>query len=96
MPKRIDANQREIVAACRACGATVLILSNVGKGCPDLLIGYHGVNYLVEIKDGSKPPSQQKLTPAERLFFDSWRGKAFIIRTVNDAIRLLKGELDLC
>jgi hypothetical protein len=62
---RIDANQPAIVAAIRKMGATVLHLHTIGKGAPDILIGYQGKNALVELKDGAKPPSARKLTPDE-------------------------------
>lgn len=35
--KRIDENQPRIVANLRRIGATVQVLSMVGKGCPDIL-----------------------------------------------------------
>ena len=92
MPKRIDANQHEIVDTLRKGGATVLILSSLGKGAPDILIGHRGTNHLAEIKDGSKPKSQQKLTPPEAKFFETWRGNVLILRTMDDAIELLNQD----
>lgn len=87
--KRTDANQKEIVKTFRDMGASVLILSMVGKGCPDILVGYRGVNYLVEIKDGAKAPSAKKLTPAEQDFFFGWGGQVCIIESVSEAQLLL-------
>jgi len=85
-PKRIDSNQNDIVKILRKLGASVQILSNVGKGCPDLLIGLNGNNYLIEVKDGEKSPSQQKLTDCEQSFFYSWKGQACIINSMQSAI----------
>ncbi len=48
----VDRNQPEIVAALRAAGATVEYLHAVGGGCPDLLVGYRGANYVLEVKEG--------------------------------------------
>lgn len=62
---RVDANQAAIAEALRSCGATVQLIHTVGKGCPDLLVGFGGINLLLEVKDGSKPPSKRKLTPDE-------------------------------
>lgn len=59
---RVDNNQQVIVAALRQHGCTVQHLHVIGKGCPDLLIGVNGANFLLEIKDGSKPPSKRQLT----------------------------------
>ena len=88
-PKRVDANQKDIVKLIRNMGASVLILSAVGKGCPDILVGINGLNTLVEIKDGDKPMSRTRLTTAEKLFHDEWRGEAVIIRCASDAIELV-------
>ena len=70
---KVDANQREVVAALRDAGATVQLLHAVGEGCPDLLVGYRGKNYLLEVKDGRKPPSAQKLTPPQEIWHRDWR-----------------------
>ena len=90
---RIDENQKEIVKTFRELGASVLILSSVGKGCPDILVGITDVqgrkhNILVEIKDGSKCPSKRKLTEDEQKFFDNWKGKVVIIDSIAEAIIL--------
>lgn len=91
---RIDENQGEIVKSFRKLGASVLILSDVGKGCPDILVGISDCkgykhNVLVEIKDGKKSPSQQKLTTLEKKFFDEWKGNAFIVTSIEDVVFLI-------
>jgi hypothetical protein len=65
MAKRADSNQPEIVDALRAAGAEVQHLHAVGNGCPDLLVAYHGRWYVLEVKDGARPPSHRRLTPRE-------------------------------
>jgi|HubBroStandDraft_4_1064222.scaffolds.fasta_scaffold59974_3 hypothetical protein len=90
--KRVDANQPEIVDALRACGMSVLSLAAVGKGCPDLLIGWRGRNILLEVKDGSKPPSGRQLTDDEKDFRDSWRGSVFLVESVEQAVRICEEE----
>lgn len=89
MPKRVDANQKEIVETFRKCGASVLVLSSLGKGCPDICLGYQGKCYLIEIKHGKKFSSQQKLTEAEQVFFDSWKGNVTIINSIENAVNFL-------
>jgi len=84
--KRTDANQIEIVRALRQVGASVLILSAVGKGCPDIMAGYRGVNVLLELKDGTKPPSARVLTPDERAWHEQWRGQVATVTTVDEAL----------
>ena len=87
---RVDENQRLIVKALRACGATVRIITQ-GDGIPDLLVGYRGHTILMEVKDGNKPPSARQLTTAEQIFFDQWTGgKLFIVNSVEEALDVLK------
>lgn len=87
----MDENQTEIVATFRELGCSVLHLHAVGKGCPDLLVGIGGENYLVEVKDGSKPRSQQRLTPLEAKFALEWRGRPVrVVTTPGEAIELIE------
>jgi hypothetical protein len=67
--KRVDANQDQIVVALRAAGASVWIIS-----LPvDLLVGYKGHTFLVEIKTGAK----KRLTALQQDFFESWGGSTW-------------------
>lgn len=86
---RIDDNQTEIVERLREVGATVQSLASVGKGCPDLLVGYHGQNYLLEIKDGDKPPSARRLTDDERIWHEHWRGPVYVVESWVEALRVI-------
>ncbi len=86
---RIDANQREIIRALRAVGATVEPLHFVGRGFPDILVGFRGRNYLIEIKDGTKPPSKRRLTKDERAWHERWRGQVAVAESVDDALRII-------
>jgi hypothetical protein len=83
---KVDANQADIVAALRMAGATVQPLHAVGKGCPDLLVGYQRANYLLEVKDGSKVPSAQKLTEDQVEWHELWRGQAAVVNDVKSAL----------
>lgn len=85
-PKKVDNNQLEIVKVFKSLGATVLNLSGVGKGCPDLLIGYKGISVLVEIKSKTG-----KFTEPQLKFMEQWQGGAVNrIDSVDGAIRLIK------
>ena len=86
---RTDANQTEIVQFLRDCGATVVSLAMVGNGVPDLLVGWAGENILIEVKDGSKPPSRRTLTPDEQEFYDNWQGHVVVAESVDDVIKML-------
>jgi hypothetical protein len=83
---RVDDNQAVIVAALRQVGATVQILSAVGRGCPDLLIGFRSLNTLLEVKDAAKSASRRTLTPDERAWHEQWRGQVTTVTTVDEAL----------
>ena len=87
---KIDDNQPEIVRFLHSFpGVSVYITSSLGRGFPDLVVSYAGRNDLWEIKDGQKPKSAQKLTPAEWEFFEKWTGPVAVIRSVDDAQKRL-------
>lgn len=86
---RVDRNQQEIVAHLRKHGATVQPLHTVGKGCPDILVGWQGKNLLFEIKDHLKSPSQRKLTPDEESWHASWSGDVAVVTCCADVDLLL-------
>ena len=80
--KKTDANQASIVAVLRAVGATVVDLSAVGKGCPDLLVGFRGATFLLEVK-----ARKGRTTPDQDIFYAWWRGAPVaIVRTADDAL----------
>lgn len=89
---KVDRNQPEIVKALRKAGAAVLITSQL-KNAFDILVGYSGKLYLAEIKDGSKPPSQRKLTEGEQKckdLFNSVGVEYHIITSIDDALKMIK------
>ncbi len=86
LKRKKDDNQDEIVAALREAGASVAITSAVHKGFPDLVVGFNGRTFLLEVKDGSKVASAQKLTPDQVRFFADWKGHAVVVRSVEDAL----------
>jgi len=86
---KIDGNHGEIVKALQAVGAVVQSLAAVGEGCPDLLVGYLGVNFLIEVKDGSLPPSGRLLTPKQKSWHAAWKGRACIANNVADALLII-------
>lgn len=86
---KTDFNQAAIVAGLRSIGASVQILAAVGNGCPDLLVGYRGVNYTIEVKDGRKRRSETKLTPDQLRWHGDWRGQSGIAYTLDDALVLI-------
>jgi hypothetical protein len=83
---RVDANQDQIVVALRAAGAYVWII-----GLPvDLLVGYKGHTFLVEIKTDAK----KRLTTLQRDFFESWCGGTLARVDSPDAALRMIGVLN--
>jgi hypothetical protein len=80
---KIDANQNEIVDALRAVGASVQSLAKVGGGCPDLLVGHMGRNFVFEVKDGGR------FTPAQKKWHAEYTGTAHVVNTVQEAMLIL-------
>jgi len=83
---RTDANQPEIVAALRAAGCSVQHLHTIGGGCPDILVGRAGKNYILEIKDGAKAPSGRQLTEDEKEWHRTWRGVVHTVCNIAEAL----------
>lgn len=86
---KVDDNQNLIVDGLRRMGCTVQILSAVGHGCPDILVGVAGINLLMEIKDGSKVESATKLTPDQVKWHGEWRGQVHVVKSLDHAIRII-------
>lgn len=82
MTRRTDSNQAEIVAALRQAGASVFSLHAVGRGVPDLLVGFRGNNYLLEVKS-----EKGKLTEDQEKWINNWRGHVAIVRSVGEALK---------
>jgi hypothetical protein len=86
---RRDDNEKDIIKAMRECGAFVKAVND--EGAFDLLVWYNGHTLLLEVKDGSKPPSARRLTDAEQKFHDEWPGNnLYIVKSVQEALDLLK------
>ncbi len=77
--KQRDANEAAVVAALRAVGASVERLS--GPDMPDLLVGYCGLNYLVEVKTDTG-----KLSAGQAAWLRCWQGRTTFVRTPEEAL----------
>lgn len=86
---KVDANQAEVVEALRRMGATVEITSGAHDGFPDIVVGLGGVTVLVEVKDGSLPPSARRLTAAQQRVHGRFTGAIVVVETLDDAHTLV-------
>lgn len=80
---KVDANQGEIVHYLRGVGATVLSLARLGEDAPDLLVGWRGVDYLLEVKQPGEQP-----TDGQRHWHRTWNGRA--VRVVTSPAEALQ------
>lgn len=93
---RIDANQPTIVAALRRAGVRVRITSQFGDGFPDLVACYRGRLMMLEVKDGAKPPSERRLTPAEAEFHRDWPEHTAVVETPEQALAAMGVSIREC
>lgn len=85
---QVDANHRDIVDALRDVGCSVESLAGVGDGVPDLLVGFCKQTFLLEVKDGTKKPSAQKLRESQVDWHAEWKGRpVIVVRSVAEALK---------
>ena len=90
MPKKVDANQPQIVKDVRKCGLLVHVTSDLGRGFPDTVIGDPRTLKvcLCEVKN---PEERWTLTEKETEFHELWRGMVHVVETVEDVLELFGG-----
>ena len=86
---RIDDNQKEVVSQLRKLGVSVAITSMLGKGFPDLVLGYQNKNFLIELKDGAKVKSKKGLTMDEAKFFTVWKGQCDKCESLEEICKIM-------
>ena len=88
--RKTDANQKDIIKAFEQMGCHVTDLSDVGKGCPDLLVSHQGESWLVEIKNLSGRGN--RLTPAQSEFIARTSIPVYPCYCLDDVQAIIKGE----
>ena len=84
-----DANHRAIVEALRSIGASVTSLD--APGVPDLLVGFGGMNFLLEVKNPKTAYGRMKADNAsgslerQRAWREAWKGNVIIVTSPWDA-----------
>ena len=82
--RRVDSNHPQIVKDLERTGATVQSMHTLGKDCPDILVGYHGVNYIFEIKSEGGYPTDGQIK-----WITHWQGQANVIFSTEDAYKIM-------
>ena len=81
---RKDGNHNEIVGALITLGCSVRDTSAVGNGFPDAVVGFMGMNFLVEIKNPKTQYGKTGLSKLQQEFADEWRGGPVVILWTQD------------
>ena len=85
---KTDSNQREIIDALRQIGASVYPLHFAGKGCPDLIVGFRGRNFLLEVKT-----ERGRLNAVQSDFHRLWCGQIAVVRSRQEAVETITGYI---
>jgi len=92
---RVDGNHAQIVEVLEKAGCRVYSTAQLGDGFPDLLVysDRHPLKtFLVEIKDGRRPPSERKLSKPEIKFGEFWPGPVYVVTDVEGAVAAAYGK----
>lgn len=97
-PSRRDKNEKPIIAALRAVGASVQQLNETG--CPDLLVGIGGKMFLIEVKqehgkaEAHGKKTESGLRPSQEKWWAEWKGPTPVIATTStEALKAIGVEL---
>ena len=94
--KRTDENQKEVVAELRAAlpEASVHVTSGTGDGFPDLVVGWKKrLDFLIDLQDRDKPPSDRKLTNAQMAMHSNWQGQVAVCHSASEIIATMLREV---
>jgi len=98
----VDAEHAAHTMALLEIGASVQSLAGVGLGCPDLLVGYRGVNCLIEIKN---PPaasgavggekSGKRLNEKQERWHAMWKGHVAVSTSPEQSVKIVTDEAEM-
>lgn len=78
---KVDGNHAQIVRSLRQAGASVQSMARLGQGAPDLLVGFQGQNWVMEVK------AEKGLVRAfQAAWMSNWRGHVVVVRSVDEAL----------
>ena len=88
----VDDNQPAIVLALQQAGYSTQSLAPVGLGCPDLIVGFAGVNILIEVKNRDALNGTVKrgrgLNDEQLGWHARWRGQVSVVHTPEEALEV--------
>jgi len=74
-----DANHHEVVEAMQKAGASVIDMSHVGRGFPDLIVGFQSQTILMEIKNPKTAYGRKGLNKNQLKWKEQWIGGAYCV-----------------
>ncbi len=83
---RTDGNHTAVMDALRGAAMKPVSTAALGKGFPDIAVGFRGVNVMLEVKDGDKPPSARALSADEADFHATWPGQIEVVNSPEEAV----------
>jgi endogenous inhibitor of DNA gyrase (YacG/DUF329 family) len=85
-----DANHHEVVKALQQAGAYVIDMSHVGKGFPDLIVGFQLKTILMEIKNPKTAYGRKGLNKNQLIWKEQWTGGNFyVVKSPEEALRVI-------
>jgi hypothetical protein len=88
--RKKDANHNEIVDALTNAGAYVIDMSHVGKGFPDLIVGFQNTTILMEIKNPKTSYGKRGLNKNQLEWKEKWLGGAYcVVDSIEAALRMI-------
>jgi hypothetical protein len=88
--RKKDANHNEIVDAMTKVGAYVIDMSHVGRGFPDLIVGFKKMTILMEIKNPKTSYGKKGLNKNQLQWKEQWTGGTYcVVDSVDAALRMI-------
>lgn len=87
--RRVDRNHATIVRELQQRGMSVVSLARMGAGVPDLLVGWRGIDRLVEVKAPKARPrgrSMRATDARQQDFAMTWNGAPVIRATTPEDV----------
>lgn len=86
-----DANHNEIVDVLKKAGASIVDLSHVGCGMPDLICGFRNKTVLIEIKNTKTAYGRRGFNKNQLKWQEQWLGgPVALVDSPEAALRVLK------
>jgi hypothetical protein len=86
---RVDANQKELVRLLRKLPGVGVLVWN---GDVDIIVGYRGRNYLLEVKNPTRPKAHDKKSKIQQDLRRYWPGNYAVVESFEDALEVINGR----